>query len=1377
MERLSDSKSSVVCIALALVLTACGGGGTSSVSSPPPPPPAVVTVSVSPASATLLTGATQPFTATVTGTANTAVTWSVNDLVGGDATVGTISSSGLYVAPPVPTIPNTVTVKATSGADPTKTDTAAVTINNPQPIATSISPTAVDAGSGDSMLTVNGSGFSPQSLVQMAGTNLGTTFHNSGQLAAQIPAAMLTTAGTFIVTVVTPAPGGGTTGALNLAVKLVVGVSPAVATVMTGQQEQFAATVSGSPDSSVIWLVNDVAGGDSALGTITAAGLYTAPTVPPMPNPVTIKARSVADPARTGTASASVVNPQPALSAISPASVAAGSGDATLLVSGSGFSPLSTVWLGNTSLATSFQSTSQLTAIVAAAQLASPGTPPVTVVNPSPGGGTSNALGFPVLAQVSVTPSSQVLMVGQPLQFAATVTGVANQSVEWFANDQAGGNAAVGTITTAGLYTAPAIPPSSGNVVIIKAVSVAAPPSTGSAAVTVMNPSPVLNSISPATVDAGSPVATLTVTGSNFAAQSVVRLGNTDLTTLFQGSTQLSAQVPPSMLTIAQSLPLIVVTPAPGGGSSGALNFAVNLVVTISPVTATVFSGQTRLFTATVVGSSGTGVTWSVNDIAGGSSAVGTISGTGLYAAPAVPPNPNTLTITATSVADPSHRASAQVDVVNPLPTLSQVTPSSVFLGSADTTLSLTGTGFTPQSVVWLNSVALTTTFQNSAQLTAVAPASQLATFANLPLVVVTPAPGGGTSNSLSFAVVSRVTVTPSAPALLVNQTRQFTATVAGLSNQSVHWRVNDVPGGNAIVGTMTTTGLYLAPGSVPNPATVTVKAISDADPTQFGTAAATISLPTSDNYPRGDATSVLRSPPPLLQIGTQGAMVAVLDWTAKDPSANEEDVLALCHALNPWAIRHVHTTDVAAASAYPVVVVAGVMEALNTPDRAALTNYVSNGGTLLLWRPADSGLLANLGIVSSNSISGTTTRPLTFDVLTADPALHYVDDDVEINWQMTYPGSGHTRGYTAGSALPLAHWNTGEAAVLRSNVGSGRAYVFGWRLRYVVAEGERLVIPGPEPKWTNLPILDSDVAKLLVRAVYEDVAGAAAQVRQFAPNGKPAGLIITHDVDAPSSYNRVPEFVQEETILGVKATFNFTTDPYDAGWTGLLYTLSSRQNIQLAVDSGFDVESHSFGHFPDFSDAPLGSGNENASNYFPRYSGTLQQTFGMSSIGELGVSRWLLENDFGIVVPGFRSGELDVSPDFLPALQLTGYVRDSTYAAGVSRGALPFVLFSTASSSVTTYPVMEYPLAASDEGLSDANLQDFLDAWERVIRDNYKNNAPTVLLIHPVRTGPRLEAIGQLLQRVADLDLWIGDWKTFAEFWEAQGVTCDRWP
>ena len=95
----------------------------------------LVNVTVTPASVSLTQSQTQAFSATVTNTGNTAVTWSLSPLV------GSITAAGLYTAPASITSSQSVTAKATSVADPTKSVTATVTLT--PPLTVSLTPSSV----------------------------------------------------------------------------------------------------------------------------------------------------------------------------------------------------------------------------------------------------------------------------------------------------------------------------------------------------------------------------------------------------------------------------------------------------------------------------------------------------------------------------------------------------------------------------------------------------------------------------------------------------------------------------------------------------------------------------------------------------------------------------------------------------------------------------------------------------------------------------------------------------------------------------------------------------------------------------------------------------------------------------------------------------------------------------------------------------------------------------------------------------------------------------------------------------------------------------------------------------------------------------------
>lgn len=128
-------------------------------------------------------------------------------------------------------------------------------------------------------------------------------------------------------------------------------------------------------------------------------------------------------------------NPVPSVSTLSPSSTAAGGPTFTLTVNGSGFISSSSVQWNGSSRSTSFASSTQLTAAITANDIATRGTISVTVVNPSPGGGTSNSVNFtignpsPVLS--SVSPTSTI--VGQA-SFLLTATGtnfVSGSVIQW----------------------------------------------------------------------------------------------------------------------------------------------------------------------------------------------------------------------------------------------------------------------------------------------------------------------------------------------------------------------------------------------------------------------------------------------------------------------------------------------------------------------------------------------------------------------------------------------------------------------------------------------------------------------------------------------------------------------------------------------------------------------------------------------------------------------------------------------------------------------------------------------------------------------------------------------------------------------------------
>src|SRR5271155_987039 len=205
-------------LALILVHVSCTGSTKSPGSATPPPQ---VSVSVTPTAANVRSGAGQPFSATVTGTTSQGVTWSVNGVVGGNATVGLISNTGVYTAPAIPTNPNTITISATSAANAGASGTSDVTLWNATPVLSSVSPTTFAAGAYT--LAVTGSQFVSGAQVLFGGAAVTTSYVSATKRMATGSAP---SAGIFAVSVSNPNPGSSASGAINVTVTSQSGGNP-----------------------------------------------------------------------------------------------------------------------------------------------------------------------------------------------------------------------------------------------------------------------------------------------------------------------------------------------------------------------------------------------------------------------------------------------------------------------------------------------------------------------------------------------------------------------------------------------------------------------------------------------------------------------------------------------------------------------------------------------------------------------------------------------------------------------------------------------------------------------------------------------------------------------------------------------------------------------------------------------------------------------------------------------------------------------------------------------------------------------------------------------------------------------------------------------
>ncbi|HEY6005002.1 MAG TPA: DUF4038 domain-containing protein [Anaeromyxobacter sp.] len=147
---------------LAAVVGGCAAGCTSGRVSPKGASAAIVTT-IAPTDTSVGVGGTVAFTGTVTGTSNTAVHWSVVEPAG----CGAVSPTGVYTAPPAPAVCH---VLVASAADPGKTATAKVTVTGTPPSFTISPDPATVLVNGTQQFTVSPAAAVTWSVVQTAAT-------------------------------------------------------------------------------------------------------------------------------------------------------------------------------------------------------------------------------------------------------------------------------------------------------------------------------------------------------------------------------------------------------------------------------------------------------------------------------------------------------------------------------------------------------------------------------------------------------------------------------------------------------------------------------------------------------------------------------------------------------------------------------------------------------------------------------------------------------------------------------------------------------------------------------------------------------------------------------------------------------------------------------------------------------------------------------------------------------------------------------------------------------------------------------------------------------------------------------------------------------
>jgi hypothetical protein len=532
--------------------------GCGSASTPPPPPPPLpsITVTVTPASGSLVLGGQATFTATVTNTTDTAVSWSVSGVSGGNATLGTITSAGVYTAPADLPSPATVQVTATSHADSTKSGSGNLVITSDISLNLAPNPASVELGASQLFqATVTSNGHPDTSMRWSLSGPACTT--GCGTVDAS---------GKYTAPQTLPSPASATLTAQSVAdpsrqISAAVAITSsfslqlaAPSTVPAGATATIVATLTpvpgSNPNPALSWALSGPGCSGSSCGTLTVvttqtvggnslsdSATYTAPGTAPSPNTVTVTITPQADPSKSTQAILAIL---PGVNVgVSPSTATlAANHRVTLSAQVNGTSNSGIVWNvngaagGNTTfgqICVVASNPCQTVTTTSAPQVdylapgAIPSPNPVSATAVSAADSTKSASAQITVINhvlVSVQPASTTLAPLAVQGFTGAVLGTANQNVVWQIQGTPCSSAGVcGTINASGIYAAPGIPPTPDAIQVV-AISSDDTSQSGIANVTISTGANILT-LHPSSVYAGAAQGfTLKVDGSGFTPSS-----------------------------------------------------------------------------------------------------------------------------------------------------------------------------------------------------------------------------------------------------------------------------------------------------------------------------------------------------------------------------------------------------------------------------------------------------------------------------------------------------------------------------------------------------------------------------------------------------------------------------------------------------------------------------------------------------------------------------------------------------------------------------------------------------------------------------------------------------------------------------------------
>jgi hypothetical protein len=473
---------------------------------------------------------------------------------------------------------------------------------------------------------------------------------------------------------------------------------------------------------------------------------------------------------------------------------------------------------------------------------------------------------------------------------------------------------------------------------------------------------------------------------------------------------------------------------------------------------------------------------------------------------------------------------------------------------------------------------------------------------------------------------------------------------------------------------------------------------------------------------------------------------------------------LGLAHGLKSIGVPFRITRDVREALTHQVVLVYPMIsgKVLSSEALQALAEFPQAGGTLIGVQVLGGGLNETFGfreaVVSRERYD--------LHLAESDPLLAELTELRERHLRVGIRDKGievmGTYGYTESEA-PLARFDDGTAAVTQKTYGKGRAYAIGLDLGFLLLKGynnrgEELV-----QTFDNQFDPTLDVWLRLLKSIYR-TAQTGAVTLGTVPFGKSLSVMLTHDVDFTESIKNAVDYAEYEKSQGLIGTY-FIQVKYIRDYNDdIFFNDEGVRYLARLAGLGMELGSHTIAHSRVFNRFPMGTGREAYPAYAP-FVKDRTTALNASILGELRVSKFLIDHFSGQSIVSFRPGELS-NPFSLPqALLATGYRYSSTATANNSLTHLPYQLnYNRLTDSEVE--LFEFPVTIEDEELP--KMGDRLPEALEVAHQISRYGGSMVVLIHPNILDHKLAFEKGFVEGVRSY-AWFGSVREFGRWWAAR--------